>query len=665
MPPTHRRCFKDLLFTLVRLHRKHARTFASRSLLLPLVRESKRTLKTLQKKAKNNTREKKHTAPMGGTNSKAPSSLSDGVRNLSFDEKTAENDSSDASGDDEARRHRSNDSSPDDSNNSTTPKSLRKPTTNTTRGSGGSNAKSGTHANNTGSSSNRLAGSDQRRTDDGGSNNENKKNNLKMSNDEETASGMKTNKTIDKNKGSSGGVGLENFGNTCYCNSVLQALYHCQPFKKLLLEYHATQTDSDANLLLSLGGLFAEMSKKEQKASTSSAKRVPVVEPKKFVSRLKKSNECFNSYEHQDAHEFLNYLLNECCEILERERDEVKDNYDSKRNSRRNGSSAGSVTPRISSGSGRLSVDEGSEGNDVDLRNVGEESKSAATKNGSGKDAANASAALTLSNAGSNTNIGGISDALNMRKKASSNGKKKEKQTWVHEVFQGETVNETRCLWCENVTSRSESFLEISVEVKPNSSIQQCLSDFSASELLGGEDKFQCDSCSGLHEAHKRLLIRTAPSVLALHLKRFKYVESVGRMQKLNHRVAFSRELKLPNLSADSTSSDDLYCLFAVVVHIGSGPNHGHYVCFARTSGYKASGGGASERWVMFDDETVQDMNTEDLESVFGSKGVVSGGGGDADAGGSEHGYILFYQKVAPDGEDEEETFLEEEAFLA
>ena len=599
---------------------------------------------------------------MGGTNSKAPSSLSDGVRNVSFDEKTTENDLSDPSDDDEERRHHSNDSSP----------RSRKPTQTTTRGSGGSNTHtSGTHA----SSSSKGSGSDQRRKDDGGSNtecpannnnNNNKKNNLKMSNNEDIASG-KTNKTSDKNKGASGGVGLENFGNTCYCNSVLQALYHCQPFKKMLLEYHATQTDSDANLLLSLGGLFAEMSKKEQKALTSSAKRVPVVEPKKFVSRLKKSNECFNSYEHQDAHEFLNYLLNECCEILERERDEVKDNYDSKRNSRRSGSSAGSVTPRISSGSGRLSVDEGSEGNDVDLRNVGEESKSAANKNGSGKDAANASAALTLSNAGSNTNIGGISDALSMRKKASSKSKKKEKQTWVHEVFQGETVNETRCLWCENVTSRSESFLEISVEVKPNSSIQQCLSDFSASELLGGEDKFQCDSCSGLHEAHKRLLIRTAPSVLALHLKRFKYVESVGRMQKLNHRVAFSRELKLPNLSADSTSSDDLYCLFAVVVHIGSGPNHGHYVCFARTSGYKASGGGASERWVMFDDETVQDMNTEDLESVFGSKGVISGGGqgGDEDAGGSEHGYILFYQKVAPDGEDEEETFLEEEAFLA
>jgi hypothetical protein len=42
------------------------------------------------------------------------------------------------------------------------------------------------------------------------------------------------------------------------------------------------------------------------------------VSPKQFVQRLKHDNELFRSFMHQDAHEFLNFLLNDCCETLER-----------------------------------------------------------------------------------------------------------------------------------------------------------------------------------------------------------------------------------------------------------------------------------------------------------------------------------------------------------
>lgn len=56
--------------------------------------------------------------------------------------------------------------------------------------------------------------------------------------------------------------GLENYGNTCYCNSVLQALYFCKPFRKRLLEYAGALDDNDDvrdTLLWALAELFAEV----------------------------------------------------------------------------------------------------------------------------------------------------------------------------------------------------------------------------------------------------------------------------------------------------------------------------------------------------------------------------------------------------------------------
>lgn len=57
--------------------------------------------------------------------------------------------------------------------------------------------------------------------------------------------------------------------------------------------------------------------------------------------------------------------------------------------------------------------------------------------------------------------------------------------------------------------------------------------------------------------------------ILALHLKRFKYMDQLHRYTKLSYRVVFPLELRLFNTSGDATNPERLYDLVAVVVHCG------------------------------------------------------------------------------------------------
>lgn len=339
--------------------------------------------------------------------------------------------------------------------------------------------------------------------------------------------------------------GLENFGNTCYCNSVLQALYFCVPFREQLLEYYSNNKNLDAeeNLLTCLADLFVQIS--------SQKKKTGVIAPKRFVQRLKKQNEIFRSYMHQDAHEFLNYLLNELVDILEKE------------------SRATKVDQETSSPSENIS---------------------------------------------------------NGPKSMPSNGAQKEPLfTWVHKNFQGTLTNETRCLCCETVTARDETFLDLSLDIEQNSSITSCLKNFSSTETLNAEDKFFCDKCCSLQEAQKRMKIKKPPNILVIHLKRFKYIEQLSRYKKLSYRVVFPIELKLSNTVEDA---DAEYSLFAIVVHVGSGPNHGHYVSLVKSHNH----------WLFFDDENVEMIEESAIQTFFGSVHEYSSN--------TDHGYILFYERL-------------------
>ncbi|KAF8718105.1 hypothetical protein HU200_025585 [Digitaria exilis] len=340
--------------------------------------------------------------------------------------------------------------------------------------------------------------------------------------------------------------GLENFGNTCYCNSVLQALYFCVPFRDQLLEYYGSNKstgDGEENMLTCLADLFSQISNQKKKTG--------VIAPKRFIQRLKKQNEIFRSYMHQDAHEFLNFLLNELVDILEKEHNAARES----------------------------------------LQNLSLQKNSNGPINGQ-----------------------------------PNSSQKELAATWVHKCFQGILTNETRCLRCETVTDRDETFFDLSLDIEQNSSITSCLKNFSSTETLNAEDKFFCDKCCSLQEAQKRMKIKKPPNILVIHLKRFKYIEQLQRYKKLSYRVVFPLELKLLN-TVDN--SDLEYSLFAVVVHVGSGPNHGHYISLVKSHNH----------WLFFDDENVEMTDESMVQAFFGSPQEFSGN--------TDNGYILFYESHA------------------
>ncbi|CAM9408398.1 unnamed protein product [Discosporangium mesarthrocarpum] len=429
--------------------------------------------------------------------------------------------------------------------------------------------------------------------------------------------------------------GFENFGNTCYCNSVLQALYFCEPLRSSLAEIRnggKTSSNSDRNtsggtsarlpansVLSQLADLFANIS--------SQKRRSGCVAPTDFLRTLQERNESFRGNMQQDAHEFFNFILNDMADSMveltrkrqEASREEKQQDHRHQQQQHHHQNSNSFNRHHRHQQQQQQPQQQQQQRHHRPAWVTRGRSKSGGvgvwmpTRNGYTNDVGKEG---KQQQEGENEEGGG------------AEGGGKPMETWIHRIFQGVLTNQTKCLCCETVSNRDEPFMDLSLDVEQNSSVTSCLRSFSSTETLTRKNKFFCDNCNALQEAEKIIRLKRLPRVLTLHLKRFKYVESIQSFSKLSHRVVFPLELRAPNMAQGDAEADAdlrLYRLFAVVVHIGRGPNQGHYVAVVKSGG----------RWLLFDDDIVELVDEQVLKQCFGSSRQS--------AAGTNTGYLLLY----------------------
>jgi hypothetical protein len=213
------------------------------------------------------------------------------------------------------------------------------------------------------------------------------------------------------------------------------------------------------------------------------------------------------------------------------------------------------------------------------------------------------------------------------------------------------------------------------------------LDSFIEGEVLEGENAYLCSKCNAKIDTVKRVVIKTLPSTLILHLKRFELNFDTMEMVKLNDRCEFPSmlnmqaytkeglaargkgviDLKSKNGKVDIEAKDSElidqmeklklnspeyyeYELSGVLVHTGSA-HGGHYYSFVKERVDKSEN--ANPRWISFNDSIVDVFDPRLIpDECFGGEETVThrnhyyNHSSEYKTERRRNAYLLFYDRV-------------------
>ncbi|XP_010939750.1 ubiquitin carboxyl-terminal hydrolase 17 [Elaeis guineensis] len=197
-------------------------------------------------------------------------------------------------------------------------------------------------------------------------------------------------------------------------------------------------------------------------------------------------------------------------------------------------------------------------------------------------------------------------------------GRLVEDTTLIQLIFGGYLRSKIKCMRCQGKSERCERMMDLTVGIHGDiGTLEDALSRFTSTEILDGENKYQCDRCKSYERAKKKLTILEAPNILTIAFKRFQS----DKFGKLNKSIRFPEYLDLARYMSGTDDKFPVYRLYAVVVHLDimNASFSGHYVCYVKDT---------QGKWYKIDDSMVKPV---ELERVL-SKGA----------------YMLLYARCSP-----------------
>nr|CAD7455448.1 unnamed protein product [Timema tahoe] len=377
-----------------------------------------------------------------------------------------------------------------------------------------------------------------------------------------------------------GRVGLNNLVNTCYINSVLQALFMTRRFCHEVLD---RECDDSQMLLSKLQTLFTLLMYSPRR-SLSPTEVLSVSRPSSFVPGHQ-----------QDSSEYLTHLLDVLHE---------QDMLGTLR------SPPPTTSPKQDEPeNGDMKLDETSitrwtTEEDLSDNNILQRKAHSLADFSNGEDVQG----QQLSGSHSDSADSGIQSVGGCDSPQPS---PPSVHSIVQQCFGGKMLTTYQCLDCHSESVHTDVFRDIQLSFPDRThkdedlELQELIDYFLSPEKLCGENKYWCDKCAGLRDATRSLRVLESPSHLILSLKHFRYNPVSMTRTKLLHKVHYTKQVEIPVLATNQQlQQNETYRLYAAVVHSGKSMDSGHYYTYAQDS---------SDKWFVFNDDIVTISSLDNL----------------------------------------------------